>query len=105
MPTSMEKINDERTIRFRNHQGDRTPSTIARGTFSTLLLCGSSAPSGTFRLPGNLTAQELGDHLAHRFGLMTPAITLAVCVTAESDRPPFQLLKSRSGMSLIKAHE
>ena len=60
-PISMEKTNGEWIIRFRNHNGDRTPSTIARGTFFTLLLCGMNAPSGDFRLPGSLTAQELGD--------------------------------------------
>ena len=83
-PVSMEKINGEWIIRFRNHGGDRTPSTVGRSNFVTLLICGSNAPSGEFRLPGSLTAQELGDHLAHRFGLMPPAPAVAPCVTSDA---------------------
>ena len=104
-PVSMEQINGEWVIRFRNHHGDRTPSTVARGNFPTLLLCGSNAPSGEFRLPGNLTAQELGDHLAHRFALIPPVIKAATCVATESVLTPLQKLKSVSGIPFMRAYE
>ena len=65
-PSRMTKERGEWTIHFQNHSTDRTPSTIALGEFTTLRVLGQNAPTGPFELPGSLSANELGDHLARR---------------------------------------
>ncbi|MGY3354809.1 hypothetical protein ACVWZK_001472 [Bradyrhizobium sp. GM0.4] len=103
-PVLMEQIKGEWVIRFRNHHGDRTPSTIARGSFSSLLLVGNNAPPGKFRLPGGLTAQELAGHLARRFAL-TPPVIKAVTSVATEALTSLERLKSLSGIPLMQAYE
>jgi hypothetical protein len=104
-PVSMERVNAEWIIRFRNHAGDQTPSTVARGNYSTLLLCGGNAPSGQFRLPGNLTAQELGNHLARRFGVVLPVIKAAASVANSSVQTTLQKLSSLAGLPFMRWYE
>ena len=65
----MARLKGEWLFRFLNHADDWKPSTIVTGDYCTLHLCGRNPSPGTFKLPGSLTAQELGDHLAYRFGL------------------------------------
>ena len=56
-------------FRFRNHENDRNPSTIALGDHRRLQLNGAHGfEQRQFFLPDQMTAQELGNHLAERLG-------------------------------------
>jgi hypothetical protein len=56
-------------FRFRNHENDRDPSTIALGDHRRLQLNGQHGfEQRQFYLPDQMTAQELGNHLAERLG-------------------------------------
>ena len=57
---------------FRNHSGDQRPATVVRGGYRRLLIQGSDHTfANEFYLPEGLTAQELGDHVARRYGAPT----------------------------------
>jgi len=59
----------EWVFRFRNHQDDRNPSTIALGDHRRLQLNGQHGfEQRQFYLPDQMTAQDLGNHLAERLG-------------------------------------
>jgi hypothetical protein len=104
-PVSMEQEKGEWVIRFRNHSGDTNPSTVAKGDYCTLYLCGAGAPAGKFRLPNSLTAQELGDHLARRFGLIRPSGQSSYSANNEAKQTPFQRLKITAGMPFMQTYE
>lgn len=75
-PISMWWDRHEWVFKFQNHPNDKTPSTVCRGNHNRLLIQGRGVFDDTFILPGELTANELGMHLALRFGLLrhrTPA--------------------------------
>jgi hypothetical protein len=56
-------------FRFRNHAEDQNPSTIALGDHRRLQLNGQHGfEQRQFYLPDQMTAQELGNHLAERLG-------------------------------------
>jgi hypothetical protein len=56
-------------FRFRNHENDRNPSTIALGDHRRLQLNGQHGfGQQQFFLPDQMTAQELGNHFAERLG-------------------------------------
>ena len=66
--------NGEWLFRFRNHAGDRNPSTIVLGNHRRLLLNGRHEfGDRQFFLPDGMTAQDLGNHLAERLGWRDPA--------------------------------
>lgn len=57
-------------FQFKNHLNDQRPGTIVRGSYRRLLIQGGGhSLSGEFYLPENMTAQELGDHVARRYGV------------------------------------
>lgn len=61
--------NGEWLFRFRNHEHDRNPSTIVLGSYRQLQLNGDHRfGERQFYLPDQMTAQELGNHLAERLG-------------------------------------
>jgi hypothetical protein len=56
-------------FRFRNHEDDRNPSTMALGDHRRLQLNGQHGfEQRQFFLPDQMSAQELGNHLAERLG-------------------------------------
>jgi hypothetical protein len=55
-------------FRFRNHEKDRNPSTITLGDHRRLQLNGQHGFERQFYLPDQMSAQELGNHLAERLG-------------------------------------
>ena len=68
-PVGVEIQNGEWLLRFRNHKGDRNPSTIVLGDYRQLQLNGMHGfGERQFFLPDQMTAQELGNHLAERLG-------------------------------------
>jgi hypothetical protein len=68
-PTDISIQDGEWLFRFRNHEGDRNPSTIVLGDYRQLQLNGHhSFGARRFYLPDQMTAQELGNHLAERLG-------------------------------------
>ncbi|MCK1586932.1 hypothetical protein [Bradyrhizobium sp. 169] len=104
-PASMEMKRGEWVIHFRNHPSDTHPSTVARGDYTTLLMQGQDAPSGTFMLPGELTANEIGDHLARRFGIVPNLPTPSVQQLATSGLSHFERLKSQAGKPFKEMYE
>ena len=103
-PVSMHRDRREWIINFQNHPTDKNPSTVCRGHHSTLLLQGNSAPEGVFRLPGELTANEMGNHLALRYGLMSPKTNAAPINASKGDGTYIEKLKRRSGRSFKQSH-
>lgn len=105
-PVGMRRDGQHWVINFQNHSTDRNPSTVCRGNHNALLIQGTGAPQGSFVLPGELTANEMGDHLALRFGLISP-----VASAASASNPPraggsrFDRLKRKSGRSLKQYYE
>jgi hypothetical protein len=68
-PAGVNIQNGEWLFRFRNHQYDRNPSSIVLGDHRRLQLCGRHGfGERQFFLPDQMTAQELGNHLAERLG-------------------------------------
>ena len=67
-PVSMALQGGEWLFKFKNHEHDRTPSTLVLGGYRRLQLNGEHAFTQAFYLPEGMTAQELGDLLALRFG-------------------------------------
>ena len=68
-PAAVNIQNGEWLFRFRNHANDRHPSTIVLGNYRQLQLNGiHQFGDGQFYLPDQMTAQELGNHLAERLG-------------------------------------
>ena len=68
-PVGVSIQNGEWLFRFRNHEDDRNPSTIALGDHRRLQLNGQHGfEQRQFYLPDQMTAQELGNHLAERLG-------------------------------------
>ncbi|SDK00488.1 hypothetical protein SAMN05216338_107921 [Bradyrhizobium sp. Rc2d] len=104
-PTSMEMKRGEWVIHFRNHPTDTNPSTVARGDYTTLLVQGQNAPVGSFTLPGEMTANEIGDHLARRFGIIPNLPSPSVQAPSASDLPYFERLKAQAGQSFKQMYE
>ena len=102
-PVHMKKDRGEWTIHFQNNPTDRNPSTVAKGHHTTLLLQGHSAPSGTFSLPGELSANEIGDHLAGRFGIIDNSLNPQQ--PTQIDLPLFERLKAQAGKSFKETYE
>jgi hypothetical protein len=102
-PLQMIKNGGEWIIQFQNHAIDRTPSTVARGDFNTLLVLGQNAPAGPFILPDGLSANEIGDHLARRFGLeeSRPQVSRR----SESKLPHIERLKAHAGKPFKQFYE
>ena len=68
-PVGVNIQNGEWLFRFRNNQHDRNPSSIVLGNHRRLQLCGRHGfGERRFFLPDQMTAQELGNHLAERLG-------------------------------------
>ena len=67
-PVSMALQGGEWLFKFKNHEHDRTPSTLVLGGYRRLQLNGEHAFTQAFYLPEGMTAQDLGDLLALRFG-------------------------------------
>ena len=67
-PVSMALQGDEWLFKFKNHEHDANPSTLALGGYRRLQLNGEHAFTQAFYLPEGMTAQDLGDLLALRFG-------------------------------------
>lgn len=103
-PVSMVMKRGEWVLHFQNDQTDINPSTVARGDHTALLLQGQSAPQGAFRLPNELTANELGDHLARRFGLI-PNVPMPSIEQAGKAVPYFERLKSEAGSTFKQTYE
>ncbi|OSI60501.1 hypothetical protein BSZ15_02010 [Bradyrhizobium canariense] len=104
-PVSLAMERGEWVLRFQNHPMDRRPSTVARGDHTTLLIQGQDAPVGTFRLPGELTANEIGDHLARRFGIVPNLPTPSVQQFCASELPYFDRLRARAGKAFKETYE
>lgn len=104
-PTSMEMKRGEWVIHFRNHPADIHSSTVARGDYSTLLVQGQNAPLGSFSLPGDLAANEIGDHLARRFGIIPNLPSPSVQAPSASDLPYFGRLKAEAGKAFKEMYE
>ena len=104
-PVQMAKERGQWIIHFQNHPGDRNPSTIAKGDFTTLLILGQSAPVGPFTLPGELSANEIGDHLGRRFGLIDNSPNLASQPAPAIDLPYFERLKADAGTTFKEFFE
>ena len=65
------KDGGEWVLNFHNHERDRKPSTYVRGEFRMLSLVGKHPHDDhKFFLPDGMSAQEFGDHLAIRAGLI-----------------------------------
>ena len=101
-PVRMTTNRGEWTIRFQNHVTDRKPSTVACGDFTTLYILGQSAPAGPFVLPGDLSANEMGDHLARRFELMENDPHIAPMRQVSKN---LQRLKEQAGKSFKQSYE
>jgi len=103
-PVQMAMERGQWIIHFQNHPGDRNPSTIAKGDYATLLVLGGTAPTGAFTLPGALSADEIGDHLARRFGLvdMDPH---ASDEQQSSELAYLERLKADSGKTFKQSYE
>src|SRR4029077_11710692 len=68
-PVGVSIQDGEWLFRFRNHEDDRNPSTIALGDHRRLQLNGQHGfGQRQFFLPDRMSAQELGNHLAERLG-------------------------------------
>ena len=68
-PVGVSIQDGEWLFRFRNHENDRNPSTIALGHYRRLQLNGQHGfEQRQFYLPDQMTAQDLGNHLAERLG-------------------------------------
>jgi hypothetical protein len=68
-PVGVNVQNGEWLFRFRNHEHDRNPSSIVLGDHRRLQLCGRHGlGERRFFPPDQMTAQELGNHLAERLG-------------------------------------
>jgi hypothetical protein len=105
-PSRMTKGRGEWTIHFQNHSADRTPSTIALGEFTKLRVLGQNAPTGPFALPGSLSANEMGDHLARRFGLMEVSSSASVQPTASVGKASnFNALREQAGKPFKQTYE
>jgi hypothetical protein len=60
MPVEVLEEGGENVVWFRNHASDKNPSTVIRGSYRRLLLCGANKPKGPFYMPDGWT---LDDHL------------------------------------------
>jgi hypothetical protein len=62
-PKPVKLVDDggENVVFFRNHAGDRRPSTVLRGSYRHPLFCGHNIPEGPFWLPDGLTLDETLD--------------------------------------------
>ena len=84
-PVSMALQGGEWLFKFKNHEHDRTPSTLVLGGYRRLQLNGEHAFTQAFYLPEGMTAQDLGDLLALRFGASpSPAAAAGASSSKES---------------------
>jgi hypothetical protein len=105
-PVRMTKNRGQWIIHFRNHAMDSNPSSVARGDFTTLHILGQSAAVGPFELPGGLSANEMGDHLARRFGLMeSDPFVSDMRKAPEINLPYFQSLKAQANKTFKQSYE
>ncbi|MGY3449496.1 hypothetical protein [Bradyrhizobium sp. USDA 4353] len=103
-PVSMVMKRGEWVHHFQNHPADNTPSTVIRGEHTTLLIQGQGAPQGIFRLPNELTANEIGDYLGRRFGLI-PNEPGPPIEQIERVVPYFERLKGQAGKAFKEIYE
>jgi hypothetical protein len=90
-PVGVSVQNGEWLFRFRNHQNDRNPSTIALGDHRRLQLNGQHEfDQREFYLPDQMTAQELGNHLAERLGWQPLDEDPAPCIPDTRTNPKIQ---------------
>jgi hypothetical protein len=105
-PVRVTKDRGQWIIHFQNHAMDGNPSTVARGEYTTLHILGQSAPLGPFELPGGLSANEMGDHLARRFGLLESDPHVSdMRQAAETSLPYFERLKAQAGRPFKQSYE
>ena len=71
-PVQVSQQHNDWVIKFRNHSGDKKPSTIVIGSYRHLLINGRhDFGDKNFFLPDHMTANELIDHLAIQTGVAT----------------------------------
>ncbi len=104
-PVSMVIERGEWVHHFSNGPQDNHPSTVARGDYTTLLVQGESPSIGPFRLPGELTANEIGDHLARRFGIVPNLPAPSVQQVGVPSQSQFDRLKERAGKPFREKYE
>lgn len=104
-PVLMAMERGDWVIHYRNSPSDVHPSTVARGDYTTLLVQGQSGPIGKFRLPGELTANEIGDHLARRFGIIPNLPEIPAQPDHVGRQSHFERLKARAGKSFKDTYE
>ena len=105
-PVKMWRDREEWVFNFKNHLGDDHPSTVCRGDHNALLIQGEGDLKGKFLLPGELTANEMGDLMALRFGLISSCDVSSSVNTRKGAAPNyFEGLKRKSGRSFRQAFE
>lgn len=62
-PVQISSQGGENVVHFKNHAGDRNPSTIIRGTYRKLLVCGANAPAEALRMPDGWTLDDVLDDI------------------------------------------
>ena len=88
-PVQVSQQHNDWVINFRNHPGDKKPSTIVMGQYRPLLLRGRhDFGDRKFLLPLDMTANALVDHLALRTGLATIASTKPASQTSNASTNP-----------------
>ena len=71
-PVEIGTQNGEWIFHFQNHEGDAKPSTFVYGDYRKLQINGRSDFKREFFLPDNLSAQEMGNYLAQKYGAQLP---------------------------------
>jgi hypothetical protein len=54
--------NGEHIIKFKNHEGDKNPSSFVLGNYRKLVIQGNNGPLGDWFLPDHMTAADHGLH-------------------------------------------
>jgi hypothetical protein len=84
------KINNQKgewIFHFKNHEADAKPSTIVYGDYRKLQINGRHDFQREFFLPDDLSAQQMGDYLAQKYGRQLPTgPNLANLATPKSDQ-------------------
>jgi hypothetical protein len=72
-PVRIHNQNGEWIFHFKNHEADAKPSTVVCGGYRKLQLYGRHDFQREFFLPDDLSAQEMGNYLAQKYGRVLPA--------------------------------